>query len=448
MASVSNGAAIGARLDRLPITRLHRKVFGLIAIGMFFEGFDIYIAASVLGSAYKSGLSTLAQNGLFISVTFIGMTLGALLTGLWGDKFGRRFTYQVNLTLFGLASLASAFAPNMESLIALRFVMGLGLGAENVVGYSIMTEFFPAKVRGRWSGMICTLVTAGLPVSALLAWLLVPAFGWRVMFVLGGVGALIAWFLRRSLPESPRWLASVGREAEAGALVAEFEREASLQGPLTTSDPVSKPVVTLATGSLFREPFLSRLIVGCVSLMVVNTLIYGFITWLPTFFIGQGESIARSTGFALLMAVGGPIGSTMGAISADTFGRKPTIIGAAASAILLCVAFSLSDNSFLTAAIGFLLTIPIYVLVAALFAVYVPELFPTEFRLRGVGICNAAGRSASIIVPLFVGPVFAHYGVSGVLSIMGVALLIMIGVVASLGVEPGRKGIEEVSVAA
>ena len=448
MASVGTSTAIGARLDRLPITRLHRKVFGLVAIGMFFEGFDIYIAASVLGSVYKSGFSTLAQNGLFISVTFIGMTLGALLTGLWGDKFGRRFTYQVNLTLFGVASLASAFAPNMESLIALRFVMGLGLGAENVVGYSIMTEFFPAKVRGRWSGMICTLVTAGLPVSALLAWLLVPAFGWRVMFVLGGIGALIAWFLRRSLPESPRWLALVGREAEADALVADFEREASLQGALTPSDPVSKPVMPLATGSLFREPFLSRLIVGCVSLMVVNTLIYGFITWLPTFFVGQGESIARSTGFALLMAVGGPIGSTMGAISADTFGRKPTIIGAAASAILLCAAFSLSDSSFLTAAIGFLLTIPIYVLVAALFAVYVPELFPTEFRLRGVGICNAAGRSASIVVPLFVGPVFAHYGVSGVLSIMGVALLIMIGVVASLGVEPGRKGIEEVSVAA
>jgi MFS transporter, putative metabolite:H+ symporter len=450
MSSISIGAAIGARLDRLPITRLHRKVFGLVAIGMFFEGGEIYIAASVLGAAFKSGFSTLAQNGLFISVTFIGMTLGALLTGLWGDKLGRRFTYQVNLTLFGLASLASAFAPNMEVLIALRFVMGLGLGAENVVGYSIMTEFFPAKVRGRWSGMICTLVTAGLPVSALLAWLLVPAFGWRVMFVLGGAGALIAWFLRRSLPESPRWLASAGRESEAEALVADFEREASLLGPLPTfdPDPSSKAIVPLATGSLFREPFLSRLIVGCVSLMVVNTLIYGFITWLPTFFIGQGESIARSTGFALLMAVGGPIGSTMGAVSADTFGRKPTIIGAAACAILLCAAFSLSDNSLLTAAIGFLLTIPIYVLVAALFAVYVPELFPTEFRLRGVGICNAAGRSASIVVPLFVGPVFAHYGVSGVLSIMGVALLIMIGVVASLGVELGRKGIEEVSVAA
>ncbi|MEI9924127.1 MAG: MFS transporter [Bradyrhizobium sp.] len=117
------------------------------------------------------------------------------MTGLWGDKFGRRFTYQVNLTLFGLASLASAFAPNMETLIALRFVMGLGLGAENVVGYSIMTEFFPAKVRGRWSGMICTLVTAGLPVSALLAWLLVPAFG-----VAGDVRAGWRWRSDRLVP--------------------------------------------------------------------------------------------------------------------------------------------------------------------------------------------------------------------------------------------------------
>jgi MFS transporter, putative metabolite:H+ symporter len=448
MSSVSTGASIGARLDRLPITRLHRKVFGLVAIGMFFEGFDIYIAASVLGAAFKSGFSTLAQNGLFISVTFMGMTLGALITGFWGDRYGRRVTYQLNLMLFGVASLASAFAPNMETLIALRFLMGLGLGAETVVGYSILTEFFPAKLRGRWSGMICTVLTAGLPVSALLAWLLVPAFGWRVMFVLGGIGALVAWLLRRGLPESPRWLASVGRDAEADAVVSRFERESTLDGPLP--HPV-EPLVSLAQpgiGSLFREPFVSRLIVGSVSLMAVNTLIYGFVTWLPTFFVGQGETIARSTGFALVMALGGPIGSTMGAISADRFGRRPTIIGAAFSALLLCVAFSMSTNSSVTAAVGFFLTIPIYVLVAALFAVYVPELFPTEFRLRGVGISNAAGRSASIVVPLFIGPLFAQYGVGGVLAVMGLVLIAMIVVVASLGIEPERRSIDEISALA
>jgi putative MFS transporter len=434
--------SIGARLDRLPITRLHRKVFALVAIGMFFEGFDIYIAASVLAATYKSGFSTLAQNGLFISATFVGMTIGALLTGFWGDRYGRRVTYQVNLMLFGAASLASAFAPNMPSLIALRLLMGLGLGAENVVGYSIMAEFFPAPVRGRWSGLICTLVTSGLPVSALLAWLLVPAFGWRVMFVLGALGAVVAWFLRRDLPESPRWLAAVGRGEEADALVSRFELEAGAAALVVSA----RPAVALDARHLFREPYLSRLVVGCVSLAVVNTLIYGFITWLPTFFVGQGETIARSTGFALLISLGGPIGSALGAVSADAFGRKPTIVAAAGLTIVFSVLFLLSTDPVLVAGLGFLLTGPIYILVAVLFAVYVPELFPTEIRLRGVGICNAVGRSASIIVPLFVGPIFAQYGVSGVLMLMGAALLLMIVVVGWLGVEPERKAEAHVPV--
>ena len=161
--------SVGARLDRLPVTRLHRKVFNLVGVGMFFEGFDIYIAASVLAATYTTGFSTLTQNGLFISMTFVGMTLGALLTGFLGDRYGRRFTYQLNLIIFGAAALASAVAPDMTTLIVLRFLMGLGLGAEVVVGYSIMAEFFPARIRGRWSGMMCTVVTAGLPVSAFLA---------------------------------------------------------------------------------------------------------------------------------------------------------------------------------------------------------------------------------------------------------------------------------------
>jgi MFS transporter, putative metabolite:H+ symporter len=437
MSSV-DATAIGARLERLPITALHKKVFVLVAIGMFFEGFDIYIAASVLGAAYNSGFSTLAQNGLFISITFVGMTIGALVTGVWGDRLGRRVTYQINLALFGLASLASAFAPSMEIVIALRFLMGLGLGAENVVGYSIMAEFFPARHRGRWSGMICTVLTAGLPASALLAWLLVPAFGWRIMFVLGSVGAFLAWYLCRGLPESPRWLASVGRGDEADAIVSKFEQAAGTSAPLTEA---SSPAVATAS-NVFQNPYFTRLVVGCVSLMVVNTLIYGFVTWLPTFFVGQGESIARSVGYALLMAVGGPIGSTIGAISADQLGRKTTIVGAAVAALILSATFAISTNLSVMAAVGFLLTIPIYALVAALFAVYVPELFPTSIRLQGVGICNAFGRSASILVPLFIGPLFVGYGVAGVLVLMAAALSALIVTVALLGIETQPKRVE------
>ena len=425
---------VGGRLDRLPLTRLHRKVFYLVGVGMFFEGFDIYIAASVLGATYKTGFSTLAENGLFISITFVGMTLGALLTGFLGDRYGRRFTYQLNLLIFGAAALASVFAPDMRTLIALRFLMGLGLGAEVVVGYSIMAEFFPARIRGRWSGMISTIVTAGLPVSALLAWLLVPTFGWRVMFLLGALGATVAWYLRRGLPESPRWLVVMGREAEADAIVSSFEQEAGFD---FASRPPATPetVVAQPTADLFRRPLLPSLIVGSVSLMVANTLIYGFVIWLPTFFIGQGNSIARSNGFALLMALGGPIGSALGAFAADYLGRKRTIVVVSCLAVILSVAFVFSGTSPVVPVIGFFLTIPIYILVAVLFAVYVPELFPTALRLRGVGICNAFGRSASIIVPLLIGPLFTNFGIPGVLAMMSSALLAMCVVVVALGTE-------------
>jgi putative MFS transporter len=186
---------------------------------------------------------------------------------------------------------------------------------------------------------------------------------------------------------------------------------------------------------LFQPPFLASLIVGCVALMVANSLIQGFVVWLPTFFVGQGDSIARSTGFATLMALGGPFGSALGALAADYLGRKPTIVAASCLTIVLSVAFVLSGTSPVMPIAGFLLAIPIYLLVAVLFAAYIPELFPTALRLRGVGICNAVGRSASIIVPLLIGPLFANLGIAGVVAALGSALLAMCVVVVALGTE-------------
>src|SRR4029077_3219887 len=139
----------GARLDRLPTSSFHRRILWLIGIGMFFDGFDIYVAGAVLGATLKSGFSTMGQNAQFVSVTFLGMMLGAFFTGFLGDRYGRRFTYQANLAIFGIASIAAAFASSMAALIALRGIMGLGLGAEIVVGFSTMTEFVPPQTRGK-----------------------------------------------------------------------------------------------------------------------------------------------------------------------------------------------------------------------------------------------------------------------------------------------------------
>src|SRR5947207_1825700 len=222
----------GARLDRLPISSFHYRIFGLVGAGMFFDGYDLYIAGGVLASAVQSKFSTIPQNLQFISLTFVGMTLGALITGFVGDRFGRRFTYQINLLIFGLASLAAAFAQDMTQLIACRFVQGLGLGAEIVVGYSTMTEFVPPRTRGRWMAMMAFIVVAGFPATSLLGYLIIPNFGWRPMFVIAGIGSLIVWYLRKNLPESPRWLEAQGRNEEAETLMQAIETEAASGNPL------------------------------------------------------------------------------------------------------------------------------------------------------------------------------------------------------------------------
>ena len=433
----------GSRLDRLPIGSFHRRIMMLIGIGMFFDGFDIYLAGTVLGVTLKSGFSTLPQNAVFISATFVGMMLGSFATGFLGDRYGRRFTYQFNLLMFGLASLAAAVAPNMTMLIACRFVMGVGLGAENVVGYATMTEFVPARSRGKWLGFTTVCVVTGLPVALLLASLVVPQFGWRAMFVLGGIGALIVWYLRKKLPESPRWLEAVGRGAEAEALLQAIEREAAQGQPLPAPSAIATVAASSELSTLFTAPLLSRMIVGSVCLITINTLLYGFVTWLPVFFIKQGLSIATSFGYSLLMALGAPVGSAIGALTADRWGRKPTIIGASLLTVVLGAIYPAISDPVLLPAVGFALTVPIYVLVALLFGIYIPELFPTEVRLRASGIVNTLGRGATIVTPFLVVMLFEARGVGGVMALMIGLLLVQIVTVWTLGIEPRHRSLEE-----
>lgn len=434
----------GSRLDRIPVGPFHYRVMWLVGIGMFFDGFDIYVAGSVLAATMHSGFSTIGQNAVFVSVTFVGMMIGSFMTGFLGDRYGRRFTYQANLLIFGLASIAAAFAPNMTVLIILRFIIGIGLGAENVVGYSTMTEFVPARSRGRWLGLVAVFVVTGLPVASLIGWLVIPAFGWRVMFLIGGVGGLIVWYLRKKLPESPRWLESVGRDAEAETVLRAIEAQASRNGPLPPPQPLPPALPQLSFAALFRPPLLVNLMVGCTCLIVINTLLYGFVTWLPTFFVSQGLSIRTSFSTSFMMSLGAPVGSGIGALLADRWGRRPMIIGASSVAVVLGLLFPLVTDPVLLQITGFALTIPIYVLVALLFGMYIPELFPTEVRLRGAGICNTFGRGATIVTPFVVVLLFQAGGVTAVLRLMVALLVLQIVVVAAFGVESARRRLEDV----
>jgi MFS transporter, putative metabolite:H+ symporter len=434
-----------ARLDRLPVSAFHRRILTLIGVGMFFDGYDVYVAATVLGATLKSGFSTLAQNAQFISVTFIGMMLGSFLTGFLGDRYGRRFTYQANLIIFGLASLASAFAPTMSVLILLRGVMGIGLGAELVAGYAAMTEFLPPQARGRWGGILNGAVVISLPFSALVSALLIPRLGWRVMFAIGGVGALIVWYMRKAMPESPRWLESVGRNEEAEAMLQRIEREvARHHAPLAEPALAPPPSSGRTFSVLFGPQLFSRLIVGATTLIVANTLIYGFVTWLPTFFVQQGLSIASSFKYSFLMTMGAPVGAAIGALTADSLGRKPAIIGASFMAILFGGIYPFIRDPVVLPLVGFFLVVSIYILVALLFAIYIPELFPTDVRMRAVGLCNTLGRTATIFTPFLVVFLVRMHGVKGVVILMIGLLVVQILVVYFYGIEARMRRLEEI----
>ena len=159
----------------------------------------------VLAELVKSGWSDNYWNAIFNSVTMAGLFVGSLLAGFTGDALGRRWAYQVNLLIFGVASIGAAFASDMLTLVALRGIIGVGLGAELVVGFATFTEFVPANTRGRWCGTLSFVANTAPPITAMVAYLVIPLYGWRAMFMIAGVAAMILWVARHGLAESPRW---------------------------------------------------------------------------------------------------------------------------------------------------------------------------------------------------------------------------------------------------
>jgi MFS transporter, putative metabolite:H+ symporter len=439
----------GARLDRLPISSFHYRIFWLVGAGMFFDGYDLYVAGGVIASTLATKFATPLQIPQFVSLTFVGMTIGAFVTGFLGDRFGRRFTYQINLLIFGLASLAAAFAQDMDQLIACRFVQGLGLGAEIVVGYSTLTEFVPPQTRGRWLSFMAFLVVAGFPATSILGYLIIPSFGWRPMFIIAGVGSLIVWYLRKNLPESPRWLESQGRTAEAEALMQSIEKEAAAGGKLPPA-PRHAEVPQLTASAMFKPPILQRLLVGCWVLITINTLIFGFVIFLPRFFLGQGLTITNSLGYTVVLSIASLVGCAVGAYTSDAYGRRWSIIGASLVTIVagyVYARFNAQSDPAIVLSVGFVLIVAIYVQTAILFGVYTPELFPTEIRLRANGICNTLGRAATVVSPFVVGALMASYQLPGVVWLMIGLVIIQIVVVWAWGVEPRNRGLEDVATA-
>jgi putative MFS transporter len=434
-----------ARLDRLPIAPFHWRVLWLIGIGMFFDSFDTSMMAGVLGALVQSHYSTMADNARFISVTFIGISLGAALAGVVGDKLGRRFAIRFNLLLFGSMALISALAPSMSALIALRGVMGIGLGAEFVVGYGMLTEFVPPGVRGRAIAIVSLISSSGVFVVSLVNLIVIPTLGWRAMFVIGGVGALWAWYLRLGLPESPRWLEAAGRHAEAETVLAAIEAEVARRGPLPPV-PVQADVIPrrIPFTALLVPPLLRCTLLAMAVCIVSLVGSYSFVQWVPSFFVQQGMSMTRSLSLHTAMTLGTIAGPTLCILLSDRIGRRWGIAGCGVICCVLGLIYPQVQAPFALMGCGFLLVTFMSLFLSLGLGTYTPELFPTECRMSGSGVSQLTGRLALIAAPYGVLVLFNLYGVTGVVGSVAALYLLVALAVALFGTETLGRSLEQI----
>ena len=445
---------IGPRLDRLPSSNWHYKVFWLIGIGLLIDGIDNYIGGIVLAQLVENGWSNNYLNAAFASSTSAGLLIGSLFAGFSGDHLGRKTAYQINLLIFGLASLTAAMSTDMNMLIILRGIIGIGLGAEIVVGFATFAEFVPAKDRGKWSSKLSLVGNSAPPIATLIGYLVMPAlgpdFGWRAMFVICGIAAIVLWVARHGFPESPRWYAARGDFTKANEILTKVEKDIEIEKgiklqPVEVEDLTeTQDIKKIPFSGLFKGQLLRRTILSISVLIGMNTALYSIMTWIPTLFVQSGINVTKSLFMTTLILFGAPLGVFIASRIIDKFPRKQMAVTLLLSIAILGYIYSLQHSETLIVIYGFCLISFLYIFVCFASAVYVPELWPTEIRLRGSGFSNAIARGMTIITPYVIAWILSNYGSVAVFVTIGVVLALVALVVAILGVETRHKSIEEI----
>jgi putative MFS transporter len=442
--------SIAARLNRLPPTPTHRTATVIAGIGSFFDLFDIFLAG-VLGTVLTQQfhLSRLALPAVLGS-SFVGMFFGATLLGRFADRRGRRTAFLVNLGVYSAFTLLGAFAVNAPMLIAFRFLAGIGIGAELPLVDTYLSELLPSRFRGLYTAWAYTLGFLGVPAAGFLGRLLVPrapfgVSGWRWLFVAGSLGAAIIWVLRAKLPESPRWLESVGRTAEAEAITVRMEREAQRLGPLAPPDPGERASVGRASFAvLFGEQYRRRTVMLCVFHVFQTVGYYGFGTLVPTVLASKGYSIVTSLTFTSLTFIGYPIGSALSLLIIERVDRRWLIVTSAFLMSVFGLGLGFASSATMIVAMGFLYTVASNFFSNGLH-VFQAEIFPTFARATASGTAYGLSRLSSGAMPFLLLPVLDRWGSGAMFAVIAAALWIVILDIALFAPPTTGLALEQVS---
>ena len=401
------------RLDRLPVTSKHKKLLVGSGVGWALDAMDVGLISFIMAALAVHWNLESTQTSWIATAGFVGMALGASLGGLLADKFGRRHVFALTLLVYGLATGASALATGLAVLIALRFIVGLGLGAELPVASTLISEFAPRRIRGRMVVLLEAFWAAGWIAAAIIGTFVVGASdsGWRWALAIGMVPAAYALYVRLALPESVRYLEAKNRHQEAEEIVTSFENAALSEGKNLDSDLA--PEVALDEAFEGSSIWSSRLRARTAALWIIwfcnNLSYYGAFIWIPSLLVADGFTLVRSFSFTLIITLAQLPGYAAAAWLIEVWGRRVTLavflVGSAASA----GAFGLADSEVSIIIAGCFLSFFNLGAWGALYAIG-PELYPTHIRGRGTGAAAGFGRIASIISPLIVPPILAAAG--------------------------------------
>jgi putative MFS transporter len=442
--------SIAARLNRLPPTPTHRMATVIAGIGSFFDLFDIFLAG-VLGTVLTQQfhLSRVSLPAVLGS-SFVGMFFGATLLGRFADRHGRRTAFLVNLGVYSAFTLLGAFAVNAPMLIAFRFLAGIGIGAELPLVDTYLSELLPSRFRGLYTAWAYTLGFLGVPAAGFLGRLLVPrapfgVSGWRWLFVAGSLGAAIIWIMRARLPESPRWLESVGRTREAEAITARMEREAERLGPLGLPDPDERASSGRARFAvLFGDQYRRRTIMLCVFHIFQTVGYYGFGTLVPTVLASKGYSIVTSLTFTSLTFIGYPIGSALSLPIIERVDRRWLIVTSAFLMSVFGLGLGFASSSTMIVAMGFLYTVASNFFSNGLH-IFQVEIFPTFARATASGMAYGLSRLSSGAMPFVLLPVLERWGAGAMFAVIAAALWIVILDIALFAPSTTGRSLEQVS---
>jgi putative MFS transporter len=460
--SSATAATITARLDRLPATRQVWVMVVLLSLGGFFEFYDLFFTGYVVPGLVREGLLRSVTVGLFTgpavfpAATFAGLFIGTLVFGFVADKYGRRSIFTFSLLWYCIATVVMAFQATGVGVVLWRLIASIGIGVELVTIDTYIAELVPKNLRGRAFAVNQMIQFSVVPLVALFAWLLVPIdpfgfAGWRWVVLIGSVGAIVVWFIRLRLPESPRWLIQHGRIAEAEKITAQIE--AAVQRDLggAALPPVVETVATLpvsqgagAFSEIFSPAYRSRTIMLMVFQFFQTVGFYGFANWVPTLIAQQGINLSSSLLYSFIIAIANPFGPALAFMIADKVETKWILVTAAFGIGVFGILFAMQHDVPMLILFGVLITLANTILSFS-FHAYQTELFPTRIRARAVGFTYAFSRISTVFVSFMIGFFLQTGGVPAVFSFIAASMLIVMLSIGLFGPKTRNLQLERIS---